>query len=786
MEQSEDEDEDEDDLTPLEYARQQGLSRNYLTDTNVQRVRKLRIELPLLKSHLETDLRKFARRDGFEIDLKDIKLPLELVDESAGEGMTFPDRHHELGSKIIEDLKMEKLAVSREAISFLQRAIQSSWTREDEDELWRDLEKIEREIFAQDVPTPLRKRVKVEGNGSDDSTPLKTTQEQLEEVCRPFMESATTPPTSTERFKSEKYKVEDILTPPMPKVRFSQTVEFVQPELLDEVPPPGSDEIKETLESNFGEAYKNVTQRINQEQLEQKDVTARVRIPYMPGDIPDPPWKPFRQCRTPAELLELQKEMMRLTVGTNLKTWKRPNQLELRWAPFPRAMTRVDFSEPALGDDKTWEQFLGTRETVMTSGDMTWKPPGLRILKDEDDDDELEPMEKVDNQIRQDLLSLVRKRKLELDLRDLDEQDINAVPGAKDNALLSIKKESVEGVKKRKNTPKPLISAANTGLQKLNELPEPNMLLGDEFSALDMIGNFKQLRGEKKPKPIPSNYFTQPPKNPAVSLQLNSDPAHEKDLRLPHHPSPKPLLHHKPSLPLAPLKPPTTPLHILISTLLLKNRPLIKTLHSLLPTLILIERDFSTHNTSLWLPGSVARSPVSSPLDSEADLIISPKTGLVLTTLQKIRQKVLPGSKGRNAIQERIARVRGRYEMLFVLVTGEDGVAEGDAEALCEISGFAAGGEGNVVVYFVGPEDGLARWIAHMILSYRSSEGGVLIEDETHWELFLRRAGMNAYAAQQVIAHLKAPEGVDALSPSKAGFADVQESLDEQSESELD
>lgn len=44
-----------------------------------------------------------------------------------------------------------------------------------------------------------------------------------------------------------------------------------------------------------------------------------------------------------------------------------------------------------------------------------------------------------------------------------------------------------------------------------------------------------------------------------------------------------------------------------------------------------------------------------------------------------------------------------------------------------------------------------------------------MLLEETHWELFLRRAGLNAFAAQAVLAQLKAPDGVDAGSPSKAG-----------------
>jgi hypothetical protein len=198
------ENEDEDDLTPLEYARQQCLSRDHLADTiafdhlnalqsdlddnilddshltqldfgpaprvkerlslsqeaakllqdisrdetnsmveslvlsslDVQRTKALHIELPLLRSDHNSDCKRFALWDGFEVKLHDIKLPLEKIEESDGEGLSFPRRYLDLGSKTIEDLKSEKLSVSRDAMSFLQDAIKARWTREDEEMFW--------------------------------------------------------------------------------------------------------------------------------------------------------------------------------------------------------------------------------------------------------------------------------------------------------------------------------------------------------------------------------------------------------------------------------------------------------------------------------------------------------------------------------------------------------------------------------------------------------------------------------------------------------------------------
>jgi len=191
----------------------------------------------------------------------------------------------------------------------------------------------------------------------------------------------------------------------------------------------------------------------------------------------------------------------------------------------------------------------------------------------------------------------------------------------------------------------------------------------------------------------------------------------------------------------------------------------------------LIERDFAAHNTTSWKPGSVSRSRVCSPLDSEADIIASPSTGIVITTLQKIKQKPLPGQAGISAIRERIEGISVRYEKLIVLVSEgrEDEIAMGmddkDCHSFTEFLGFCSGFETNILVQFVGGgRVMLTRWLASAITQHAVGEELEILPEETHWELFLRRAGLNAFAAQVIIAELKAPEGVNHRSASKAGM----------------
>jgi len=92
------------------------------------------VELPLLRSVNEVDRRNFARRDAFEINMKDIKFPLEIMEGE--DSLDLDPKLFTHGAKLIKELKKEKLAVSREAIVLLSSGLRDDWTPEDEKKLW--------------------------------------------------------------------------------------------------------------------------------------------------------------------------------------------------------------------------------------------------------------------------------------------------------------------------------------------------------------------------------------------------------------------------------------------------------------------------------------------------------------------------------------------------------------------------------------------------------------------------------------------------------------------------
>ncbi len=109
-----------------------------------------------------------------------------------------------------------------------------------------------------------------------------------------------------------------------------------------------------------------------------------------------------------------------------------------------------------------------------------------------------------------------------------------------------------------------------------------------------------------------------------------------------------------------------------------------------------------------------------------------------------------------------------RYERLLLLVSAGKGSAtttedpdERDVEAIAELTIFATTLEHGIsIVFIAGANEEMARWVVGLLTtSPPPREGFTLLPDDTLWELFLRRAGMNSFAAQVVLSELKPPDG---------------------------
>jgi hypothetical protein len=165
------------------------------------------------------------------------------------------------------------------------------------------------------------------------------------------------------------------------------------------------------------------------------------------------------------------------------------------------------------------------------------------------------------------------------------------------------------------------------------------------------------------------------------------------------------------------------------------------------------------------------------------DMILSPKESLIFTNLQALNQKSLPGQgvASQNIVQSRVLRLAQDYDRLFILITIPSSVgmlAQAQVDTMTAFAGFCASlfSNGALVampIWVTSKPDPPAiheafhRSVWDLIwrygfpdtdpsLSPRQDIHTVsLINEETLWEQFLRRMGLNPMAAQIVIGALK-------------------------------
>ncbi|OBU00441.1 hypothetical protein VE01_01450 [Pseudogymnoascus verrucosus] len=790
------------------------------------RRQKLKLELPLLRTDPDADLAAFRQRQNPCIS--DESFIYEPLDIEKDEGIKWPSRFANLPNSLTKDCRMEKITVTRDTMVYLQTALKDNWSKEDTKDLlasqssykrnpalapvtpplsplrWgtpepfqpssptchlpllsdppsllgADLEAAERAIFEND------ELLSVKEESSDYNDPIEHHQEQRYNQRNTYFETPSL--LSDELFPvhehqtSHDLKVEAPLTPPLPLVKtvtFSDTVE----EMLFDQDYPGftssanesGDEdsffMDHTLYDTFKEAYNIENSRLDKEQLQEAATTGRVEVPILDFTAPNTPWD-VSKISSFNKSLSQPREILKL-IFKEIELPDRPKVLRklnhtVHWTVFPSGLAEVALTEEFGNEDVLLEYINPAMDTGVTSSkSLTYKAPGIRILREDDDEDDEDLEAGVFLSEELDMASLVKKRKLELGEMGENGTQENIQESGNSTMHYAANRHS------QKLTPR-TVADSDTVNKGHGDSGYGETLIGDVFSATTALDNFMEMRGTKRHKPADSttSYFSTPKAVPTNnSAPLPIPPPVVASSRLTKADIP---------LPLSNITIPTEPTQYIISTDLLKQRPLFSAIKSLIPTAQFIERNFNRYNTTAWLrQGTITRSPVRSPLAAEADLVLSPSTGVVLTTLMKIKQKPLPGQKEKSEIKSRVEAVCMRYERFLVFISeaspDESSVAVlGGQEcmAMADFMGFCASLPCTVIAYFVpGGHETLANWVVAGMIRYGATGSNTrgLLEDETQWEVFLRRCGMNPYAAQAVVSSLKAPEGVH---PSRRGM----------------
>ncbi|KAH6614257.1 hypothetical protein C7974DRAFT_368528 [Boeremia exigua] len=662
---------------------------------------------------------------------------------------------------------------------------------ESSDPIVAEAKALEQQIMAKD--SLLRRN-----SGSSDSMLL-----DVGDLDALFAADAASSPPSSERIptilkrKADDLKVEGPLTPPMfsdspmkklKSVSFSNMIQVgntLEP-WPDKRPRTSDSQITiDELLKEIEPIAKEAKRKAENEKLIGADTVARVDIPVMDFTLPVAPWDEFSQRRdgkrrTGTTELEAQMRFLHRVKRDDLKsatTWHGISDLDYSWGWF---------ASPTSGSIKLQETLHGetdfnkiqaelTTGTIATSSTELWKRDGLRLLdevEDEyEDEDEVEPAEFEE---RDDMDALIRKRKLEMEDQDQltgthrtskDIATVQPVTQFRHQPLhgSSPAQERFAGVhdphkthrttkesqsRQTRSTRPPTTAAAE-------QKHAPTELMFGGFSATTALHKFMETQG----KAIQLEKITPESNNsaaPAVqNLTFDDSNTSGESRLLAFQRSAHAAEHPKHATPeqISPFNLPVCSL--VISSTLLQRRALVKEVERLHPKAELIYRDYI-------LPHSG---------HTDADIILSPSTGVLLTTLQQIKQQPLPGQKALSPVKERMLLLQERYERLVVLVS--EGLREEsssrpedvrDKETLKRLGLFAAKLEGDIAVTYVpGGEQAFARAIVESVQVYGLPHGGEDMHDikllpvETTWEVFLGRAGLNPFAAQVIIASLKIP-----------------------------
>ncbi|KAI1828520.1 hypothetical protein F4861DRAFT_6089 [Xylaria intraflava] len=754
-----------------------------------KRLAGLKFESPALVSDPDFDCRELARtiQECRRPDYGPEMFPSERLNVAMDEGLEFPDSAYCFGRTLSRVARHEKLDVPKEAVYRLARGIEDDWSDDNVREVLE--EAMPCRIFLRDlvVTPPLSPFVQSEEHfipdtevcevpiASDSSSMLSDdvkeaesviVQRVLEEGVSPIVDIDTPqlspllghPTLSKELTKIRSVKMESPLSP---SIAPSYTNEGPTiPALLKSMDmdhtlsSPGCSKINvgqiDGMDSMFGqnsgivieEIATAVIRNIQQEQIDVAGATARVSVPTMDFLIPAPEW-----------------ENLPMDVGAHLKWLLGKNSIEiplcskdsrldsqLRWIPFWQKIDLQTLTEETIDCERDLSQLLefSNVQEAPTSANYVWKRPGLAILREPESEEEVVDVTPTVKSVCH-LAGLARKRRLE---HDSLETEMSSAP--KSNLTVNCAASS------QKKRPLRRIEFNHTSLLPGTE---------SNLAVSTLLSNYIDIRTSKRRKQSQSSFFSpalKPGAEPPLGLGAETSQSRGGIACVPKI-TEQPEKHVTLQAPCPEVNTLNMPTKLIKGLSL--SRSLFSHLEQFCPTAEIIERDFDRWDKGSWDPYSWG-STVASSVAAEADVIVSAATGIIVTTLLKVIQKPLPGHGGQSSIRERIGRVALRYERLVVLVSEGNavdetvrGLAPSETTAYAEFVCFAAGLGTKVEVFYVGGgELTLAKWLVHFAIQHAPEAVEVqahLTQDETQWEVFLRRMGFNAYAAQAILARLR-------------------------------
>lgn len=472
-------------------------------------------------------------------------------------------------------------------------------------------------------------------------------------------------------------------------------------------------------------------ERSKAEELSEADTVLRVPVPQVDPLKPVMPWDVKSAQRDDLQSLDCQRRLLQ-DLASNLskeeRKWdiSKASEKAMNWVSFPTQHARVKPEDEF--DDGSLTRYL---KELDLDGDfdiklMTWKPDGIRMLDEGDDDEEeIEP----------------------LDIPDEPPPPANGL-----REMLERRKKQIEESKKRSaqqiSSHGALGRPTKAPRHGEKEICANNLDLAMTRPEQTGLASFAALQGWSAPPkggPVQESGSQKPTERP-IPLQ----PANEATQILE-----QPASTATPTIPTPTITPPPYDLPIIVSSTLMTDHKLLRHLERLLPTLQILERIYTD------------------PTTREADIILSPSAGLHFTTLQKLKQKPLPGQPpSKTTIHSLLPSLCHRYTTLYLLITPPHStyiLDVSDTSALNALTSHPT--LPNLrALYLPSPDPSLvAAYTAALVVSSHHQPPSphqplpLLLSEETYWELFLRKAGLNAFAAQVVISQLKTEGGLAAF-----------------------
>lgn len=478
----------------------------------------------------------------------------------------------------------------------------------------------------------------------------------------------------------------------------------------------------EAMAAIWEASYQQTTRTLETERLNPADSLLRMQVPVLDNKISNPEWQ--GHLSTPKiQLRWLQQD---LSFAFQLPSSDLSTQLSscLRWAPVPHGKGQSPIFETLgqLGPSSLGFLILDMPQISSENHVIRFPiPMVLRAFEDEEIEVQHAPPKELASPAMRGFLP---------DYMETRRPDACHGPSvSKDQPLLEL----------------PLLK--NPLRRKCSETTNALPINSSSGDTSRLLSNFLELRHCKKAK------YSQPSRlvNKTAQHSFAEGPSHLTQSETSAQPV------NQTEAPYPKYSIPDISCCFIISASL--HRTVLSHIEKGWPGVELVDRDFSEHNAVTWSPGSAQRRGAVSSLSFEADIVLCPSAGIIITTMLKVRQKPLPGSNAMTPLREQIERVGAKYETLFILISqtnprGEyvGPTASSDISAYADLVRFATSLQSGIVTYIIpGAVTTLSHWILSFMCRFSSQAaqfGTVLASRDTSWVLFLRRAGFNIAAAQ--------------------------------------